>query len=86
MIPGVYGSPADAVLVGLGTIMKDRKVDLVISGPNFGQNLGTNVFLSGTVGGAMTAVLQESLQALSVGINLMSRGHSRIVFPVRLLL
>ena len=67
----VDGSPADAVLVGLGTIMKDRKVDLVISGPNFGQNLGTNVFLSGTVGGAMTAVLQGiPAVALSVGINL----------------
>ena len=67
----VDGSPADAVLVGLGTIMKDRKVDLVISGPNYGQNLGTNVFLSGTVGGAMTAVLQGiPAVALSVGINL----------------
>ena len=67
----VDGSPADAVLIGLGTIMKDRKVDLVISGPNFGQNLGTNVFLSGTVGGAMTAVLQGiPAVALSVGINL----------------
>ncbi len=67
----VEGSPADAVLVGLGIIMKDREVDLVISGPNFGQNLGTNVFLSGTVGAAMTAVLRGiPAIALSVGINL----------------
>ena len=78
----VEGSPADAVLVGLHNLMADNKVDLVISGPNFGQNLGTNVFLSGTVGAAMTAVLQGiPAIALSVGINLTESKSKPDRFP-----
>lgn len=53
----VAGRPADAVRYGLGHVMKDNLPDLVISGINFGQNVGADVMLSGTVGAAVTAVL-----------------------------
>jgi len=82
----VNGSPADAVSVGIKHVMKDRSIDLVISGPNFGQNLGSNVFLSGTVGGAMTAAMNGiPAIALSVGINLVESDESPYRFPSTLL-
>ena len=48
--------PADAVRFGLGQLMADQPPDLVISGINFGQNVGADVMISGTVGAATTAV------------------------------
>ncbi len=72
--PGVWSvdaSPADAVSVGLHHIMRDAPPDVVVSGANFGQNLGQNVMISGTVGAAMMAVLEGvPAIAISVGINL----------------
>jgi 5'-nucleotidase len=54
----VEGRPADAVRFALGHLMKDAPPDLVISGINLGQNVGADVMVSGTVGAAVTAVLQ----------------------------
>ena len=75
--PGVWsvaGSPADAVAVGLARVMHEAPPDLVISGANFGQNLGHNVMLSGTVGAAMLAVLRGvPAIAVSVGLDLAER-------------
>ena len=56
--PGIYsvdGTPADCAMVGLRHIVKDDPVDLVVSGLNFGQNLGVRVVSSGTVGAAIAA-------------------------------
>ena len=52
----VAGRPADAVRLGLGHIMQDNPPDLVLSGINFGQNVGQDVMVSGTVGAAVTAL------------------------------
>ena len=82
----VNGSPADAVSVGVKHVMKERSIDLVVSGPNFGQNLGSNIFLSGTVGGAMTAVMNGiPAIALSVGISLVESDAAPNRFPSTLL-
>jgi 5'/3'-nucleotidase len=51
----VHGTPADSVLVGLMHIMRDAPPDIVVSGTNRGQNLGTSTNGSGTVGAAITA-------------------------------
>ncbi|OGS21526.1 MAG: 5'/3'-nucleotidase SurE [Elusimicrobia bacterium RIFOXYA2_FULL_39_19] len=45
------GTPADCVRYGIIRVGK-RKIDLVISGVNYGSNLGIDVFYSGTVGAA----------------------------------
>jgi len=67
----VSGSPADSVMIGLSNIFGERKPDLVVSGANFGQNLGSNVMLSGTVGAASMAVFMGvPAIALSVGLDL----------------
>src|SRR6266568_8832396 len=52
----VSGTPADAVIVALHHLLPE-KPDLVVSGINPGGNLGENVYYSGTVAGAMEAVL-----------------------------
>lgn len=46
-------SPALIVRHGFRTILKDSKPDLLVSGINYGENLGTNITSSGTVGAAL---------------------------------
>ncbi len=48
----VDGTPADCVMVALDKIIQ-RPVTMVVSGVNFGANVGQDVLASGTVGGAM---------------------------------
>ncbi len=71
--PGVWvvdGSPADAVWVGLRRVFKQAPPDLVISGANRGQNLGAVSNLSGTVGAAVMAAMNDvPAIAVSVGID-----------------
>jgi len=46
----VEGTPGDACILALENLVKD--VDLVVSGVNAGSNVGWDVIVSGTVGGA----------------------------------
>ncbi len=48
----VGGTPAQAVLHGVLEIMP-TKPDLVVSGINYGENVGTGITVSGTVGAAL---------------------------------
>ena len=50
----VGGTPAQAVLHGILEIMPQRP-DLVVSGINYGENVGTGVTISGTVGATLEA-------------------------------
>src|SRR5262245_15085496 len=52
----VKGTPTDCVIMGIRHVMKDVP-DLVISGVNRGRNAAEDVLYSGTVAGAMEAVL-----------------------------
>jgi 5'-nucleotidase len=67
----VDGTPADCVIVALHKLLPD-KPDLVISGINFGANLGENVYYSGTVGAAREAALHH---LPAVAISLCSKGR-----------
>ena len=51
----VAGTPADAVMIGLMHVLRDERPDLVISGTNAGQNLGSSTNGSGTVSAAIAA-------------------------------
>ena len=51
------GQPADTVLVALRHLLEDKPPDLVLSGINFGPNVGTAIYMSGTIGAAMMASL-----------------------------
>ena len=52
----IGGTPTDSVILALYHILPQRP-DLVVSGINPGGNMGENVDYSGTVGGAMQAVV-----------------------------
>ncbi len=63
------GTPADCVRFGVIFLCKN-KVDLVISGINFGANLGQDIIYSGTVGAAREAIF---MGISSFAISLASR-------------
>jgi 5'-nucleotidase len=50
------GTPADCVKLGV-EVIGEKNIDLVISGINFGYNLGTDIVYSGTVSGAIEGAL-----------------------------
>ena len=57
----VEGTPADSVIVALHRLLPEPP-DLVISGINFGGNLGENAYYSGTVGAAREVALRKSVE------------------------
>jgi 5'-nucleotidase len=65
-VHAVGGSPAQAVLHGALEIMP-QKPSLVVSGINYGENVGLGVTISGTVGAAMEAA---SLGVPAVAVSL----------------
>jgi 5'-nucleotidase len=76
----VGGTPAQAVLHAVLEILP-RKPDLVVSGINYGENLGESVTASGTVGAALEAASQ-GIRALAISLeaNLVDQtGYSRRV-------
>ena len=50
------GTPGDSCILALETLVKD--VDLVVSGVNAGSNVGWDVMVSGTVGGAVQSFVR----------------------------
>lgn len=50
------GTPADCVKIGIEKIFKD-KFDLILSGINYGTNLGSDVIYSGTVSAAIEGAI-----------------------------
>ena len=52
------GTPVDAVNVGLDVLLKDNPPDLVVSGTNFGDNVGPLTQMSGTVNAAVRAMFK----------------------------
>ncbi|TEB06912.1 5'-nucleotidase SurE [Pelotomaculum schinkii] len=62
----VDGTPADCVKLGLEALLP-APPDLVISGINFGPNLGTDVLYSGTVSAAIEGII-NGVPALAVSL------------------
>ena len=63
----VEGSPTQVVQHGLVEIAP-RKPDLVVSGINYGENIGSGITISGTVGAAMEGA-DFQIPALAVSLN-----------------
>jgi 5'-nucleotidase len=61
---GINGTPGDCAVMGICHLMP-APPDLVLSGVNRGGNLGMETVFSGTVGGAMTAML-VGVQAIAL--------------------
>ncbi len=84
--PGVWSvdnTPTVAANAGISLIMKDNPPDLVISGLNFGQNIGRSTSVaSGTVCAALQGVFGNiPAIAASVGIDFAEYTEEPIPFP-----
>jgi 5'-nucleotidase len=69
----VGGSPAQAVLHGILEIVP-HKPDLIVSGINYGENVGLGITISGTVGAAMEAA-SLGFPALAVSLQTETKYH-----------
>ena len=69
----IGGSPAQTVLYGTLEVMK-RKPDLVVSGINYGENIGSGVTVSGTVGAALEAASLE-IPSMAVSLEADTKYH-----------
>ena len=67
----VGGTPAQAVLHGVLEIVQ-HKPDLIVSGINYGENVGLGITISGTVGAAMEAA---SMGFPALAISLQTEPH-----------
>jgi len=64
----IEGTPADCVKLAVTTLLKNRKIDLCISGINHGANTAINIIYSGTVSAATEAtILGIPSMAVSLG-------------------
>ena len=74
--------PADTVMVALRHLLADDPPHLVLSGINFGPNLGVGLHASGTVGAAVTALLNGyPAIAVSAGMLFEEARQSPPTFP-----
>lgn len=64
----VEGTPADCIIFAVEKVIKNRAIDLVISGVNNGANIGYETFYSGTVGAARLAHV-NGMNALAISYN-----------------
>src|SRR5262245_42235999 len=68
----IDGTPADCVTIARGHLLKDRRPDIVLSGINYGPNLGDDTTYSGTVAGA----LEGSIHGLpAIAVSLVARSN-----------
>ena len=63
----VCGTPADCILIAENYLKDKYKIDLVISGINHGQNVGDDIYYSGTFGAAREAMFSGK-KAIAVSI------------------
>lgn len=68
----VSGTPADCVKLALEKLL-DKTPDLVISGINRGANLGTDVLYSGTVSGALEAII-NGIPSMAISLDYRKKG------------
>lgn len=53
------GTPVDCVKLAKNVLLKDREIDLCVSGINHGSNASINIIYSGTLSAAMEASLEK---------------------------
>lgn len=69
----VDGSPGQAVVHGIVDVIKGQP-DLVVSGINYGENIGAGITVSGTVGAALEAA-SHGIPALAVSMQTGAEHH-----------
>lgn len=69
-------TPAWAVLHAFDVLFTRKKPDLVVSGINYGENLGTNSTISGTIGAALQAAT-HGVRGLAVSLQTEIENHHK---------
>lgn len=67
-------SPARVVLHASDAIFSDKKPNILISGINYGENLGSNITISGTIGAALQGS-SSRIPSLAVSIQTDIKDH-----------
>ena len=75
----VDGTPADTVMMAVSRIL-DFRPEIVVSGINYGPNLGENIFYSGTVAAAAEAA-KYGIPAIAVSVD--ARSGVDFAMPAR---
>jgi len=66
------GTPADCVKLAKNVLLKDRTIDLCVSGINHGSNASINIIYSGT----MSAAMEASIEGInSIGFSLLDFSY-----------
>ncbi len=68
------GSPALVVRHAFSTVLRDARIDLAISGINYGENIGYDISSSGTVGAAIECAVR-GIPAIAVSMQTELTGH-----------
>ena len=76
----VEGTPADSVKFAVRTLLKDQKIDLLISGINHGSNTAINILYSGTVSAATEGTV---LGIPSIAVSLTSYTYNDFSFAAK---
>ena len=76
------GTPVDCVKLGKHVLLKDRKIDLCVSGINHGSNAAINIIYSGT----MSAAMEASLEGIpSIGFSLLDYSFDADFEPSKII-
>ena len=67
-------TPALAVRHAFGTVLRERRIDLAVSGINYGENIGYDIGMSGTVGAAIECAVR-GIPAIAVSIQTELDAH-----------
>ncbi len=83
----VDGTPTDCVLLAYHDLVRNRDIDMVISGINHGPNMGSDVFYSGTVAAALQAGTLGIRKAIAFSLSgeTYSDFGSAITYAVKLI-
>lgn len=77
------GTPVDCVKLATNVLLKDKKIDLCLSGINHGSNASINIIYSGTMSAAMEASLEG---IMSIGISLLDYSFTANFKPSELVI
>lgn len=79
----VDGTPSDCVKFAIAHLLKDTPPDIVVSGPNLGENAGISAIYSGTVAAAREAALWK---VPGLAISLSDHGPEPLAYALEWLL
>jgi 5'-nucleotidase len=74
------GTPVDCVKLAKHVVLKDRPIDLCVSGINHGSNASINIIYSGTLSAAMEAALEN---IRSIGFSLLDYSFDADFEPAK---